>query len=60
MPSFEARQKEYSVNSQKHFYFMTLSANEVIFCPAFAMTSLLCDTTDLSSTTRLLVNNLIC
>ncbi|KAG0625352.1 hypothetical protein M758_2G047800 [Ceratodon purpureus] len=30
MPSFEARQKEYSMNSQKHFYFMTLSANEVI------------------------------
>uniref|UniRef100_A0A7I4BUC1 Uncharacterized protein n=1 Tax=Physcomitrium patens TaxID=3218 RepID=A0A7I4BUC1_PHYPA len=30
MPSFEARQKEYSMNSQKHFYFMTLSANEII------------------------------
>ena len=37
MPSFEARQKEYSMNSQKHFYFMTLSANEVIFCPALAI-----------------------
>lgn len=29
MPSFEVRQKEYAVNLQKHFYFMTLSSNEV-------------------------------
>jgi len=31
MASFEERQKDYSMNSQKHFYFMTLSANEVTF-----------------------------
>lgn len=30
MPSFEVRQKEYAVNGQKHFYFMTLNANEVV------------------------------
>ncbi|KAJ7514756.1 hypothetical protein O6H91_23G058100 [Diphasiastrum complanatum] len=30
MPTFEARQKDYAQNGQKHFYFMTLNSSEVI------------------------------
>lgn len=40
MASFEERQKDYSLNSQKHFYFMTLSANEVMLFPALVSTIL--------------------
>ena len=29
METFETRQNEYAMKGQKHFYFMTLNANEV-------------------------------
>ena len=29
MQTFETRQNEYAMKGQKHFYFMTLNANEV-------------------------------
>jgi hypothetical protein len=31
IPAYEARQKEYAVKGQKHFYFMSLSSTEVVF-----------------------------
>ena len=35
MAAYEARQKEYAMRGQKHFYFMRLNSNEVFFLSAF-------------------------